>query len=546
MSYYQKICLALIIIIGSAAFCVAETLHVPADFETIQDAIDAAKHGDLILVSPGHYIDNLNFLGKAIHVKSLEGAENTFIDGGFPLDPEYGSVALFENGEGNDSILEGFTLMNGTGTCFEADSDVKNPHGGGVFCFESSPTLKNNTITLCEASSGSGISCYTASPLILENRIIKNQGSKFGGGIFIEHGSSPLIENNQVSENLSDQGGGIFCRKSDISLKYNRIVCNEAYEVGGGACIMASTSILTGNIISGNTVLEAGWLGQGGGLELNSGNYEVTNNIIAHNSARKSGGGVRLTNFSSATFSNNTIVGNSAVTSGGGYSGGNNSDAEFINTIFFFNSAPAGKEAYVDSYHSLTFKYCSVEFGQLSVTVEPAGTLNWGPGMSKKDPLFVDAENEDYHLTYFSPCKDAGNNAMCTIITDNEGDPRIAYGTVDIGADEFYPHLYCLGDAIPNAGVYTRLVGIPNQTACLYISSSVLNTPRHTKYGYWYLEPPVLNVELGNIPWSGIHSLYSRVPPGCPTPLTIPLQGLTRGTLTNLYEVKIKSAGPSE
>jgi len=48
----------------------AATIHVPADYGTIQEAIDAAVGGDTVLVAPGTYVENIDFLGKAITLKS--------------------------------------------------------------------------------------------------------------------------------------------------------------------------------------------------------------------------------------------------------------------------------------------------------------------------------------------------------------------------------------------------------------------------------------------------------------------------------------------
>ncbi len=57
------------------------TISVPGDFGTIQEAINAAQGVDCILVSPGTYVENIDFLGKAITLKSTDGSEVTTIDG---------------------------------------------------------------------------------------------------------------------------------------------------------------------------------------------------------------------------------------------------------------------------------------------------------------------------------------------------------------------------------------------------------------------------------------------------------------------------------
>ena len=61
----------------------AQTVRsVPADFPTIQAAINAAQAGDTVRVAPGIYVENINFSGKAIQVVSVAGPDVTTIDGG--------------------------------------------------------------------------------------------------------------------------------------------------------------------------------------------------------------------------------------------------------------------------------------------------------------------------------------------------------------------------------------------------------------------------------------------------------------------------------
>src|SRR5262245_56321528 len=58
----------------------AATIRVPADVPTIQGAIVSAHEGDTILVAPGIYVENLDFLGRSITVTSEQGPQVTVID----------------------------------------------------------------------------------------------------------------------------------------------------------------------------------------------------------------------------------------------------------------------------------------------------------------------------------------------------------------------------------------------------------------------------------------------------------------------------------
>ncbi len=55
----------------------ADVLDVPADHATIAEAIVAATDGDEIVVAPGLYVENLNYSGKEITIRSSGGPETT-------------------------------------------------------------------------------------------------------------------------------------------------------------------------------------------------------------------------------------------------------------------------------------------------------------------------------------------------------------------------------------------------------------------------------------------------------------------------------------
>ena len=105
----------------------SETIHVPRDYSTIQMAIENAENGDTVLVVQGTYMENIDFLGKAISVVSESGYQAMIIDGS-----QAGSVVICNKGEGEDSVLDGFTITNGYSF-----------YGGGINIDSSSPTIIN-------------------------------------------------------------------------------------------------------------------------------------------------------------------------------------------------------------------------------------------------------------------------------------------------------------------------------------------------------------------------------------------------------------------
>ena len=109
----------------------ADIINVPGDQPTIQAAIDAAADTDEIVVAEGTYFEAIDFIGKAITVRSSNGAEVTFID-----TQQNGSVVTCDTGEGPDTVLDGFTITGGA-----------NVAGGGMNNSNSSPTVTNCTFS---------------------------------------------------------------------------------------------------------------------------------------------------------------------------------------------------------------------------------------------------------------------------------------------------------------------------------------------------------------------------------------------------------------
>ncbi|HXI69143.1 MAG TPA: choice-of-anchor Q domain-containing protein, partial [Verrucomicrobiae bacterium] len=135
-----------------------------------------------------------------------------------------------------------------------------------------------------------------------------------------------------------------------------------------------------------------------------------TNCVITRNRANQGGGSY------GGQFFNCTIADNVATNSGGGVYG----SASLYNSIAYYNSAPAGADP-----SGAKMEYCCTTppvFGNSNVT---------------NPPIFADRSGGNLRLQSNSPCINTGRNAYAPGAPDLDGDPRIAGGTVDIGAYEF-------------------------------------------------------------------------------------------------------------
>jgi hypothetical protein len=243
-------------------------IHVPDDYATIQEAIDAAVDGNTIIVSPGTYHEHdIDFLGKAITVTSTDPEDSTIVATTVIDADSLGSVFVFQSGEDSTSVLTGLTTLGGLATfgggisCSNSSPLISNNHisdnmaagthpegqGGGIYCYNSSPIISNNMITGNSANAGGGIYCSDSCPSILNNNFVGNTAMLGGGGVGCSN-SSPTITNNTVTGNSaalgSAGGGGIACTASSSATVTNTILWdNESAE--GPEIWIGNTSTLT-------------------------------------------------------------------------------------------------------------------------------------------------------------------------------------------------------------------------------------------------------------------------------------------------------------
>ncbi len=312
----------IIVISAFLAFCsngFANELLVPSQYPTIQSAIDVAVDGDTVIVAPGTYTGPGNrdiVLGKAITVRSFDPNDPNIVAGTIIDCNGHYAAFYFVNGEGANSVLDGFTITN------------TNAYDGGIGCYPgSSPTITNCTIS---NNIDKGIYCYYSSPTIT-NCTISDNGSN---GIFCIYESNSTITNCTISDN---GGCGISCDGSSPTIAGCIISGNS----GSGIGCEDSSPAITNCIITGN---QAGnrWNAGGGIFCYYRSNPTITNCTITGNSAPYYGGGIYCYYESSPTIINCTITGNSAYNGGGIYCSGYESNPKITNCTITGNVATGG------------------------------------------------------------------------------------------------------------------------------------------------------------------------------------------------------------
>ena len=229
---------------------------VPSEQSTIQAAINEAESGNTILVSPGIYRENIDFMGKDVKVHSVDGPITTIIDG-----DRAGSVVAFTNGETEDAVLDGFTLRNGSGTLVLLAPYIGFEHyvGGGLYLGNSSPTIANCMITNNYAYLGGGLYLRNSSPELKNSMIVRNRATGFlhgGGGIYLED-SSPTITHCTISANFAGtHGGAIFCYYSSPRIT-NSILWGNSSMYGFEIHLYTGDPVVTYSDVKG------GWSGEG-------------------------------------------------------------------------------------------------------------------------------------------------------------------------------------------------------------------------------------------------------------------------------------------
>ncbi len=282
-------------------------------------------------------------------------------------------------------------VLNGNVTHFEVTNNiVRDVNNIGIDFIGGETDIQPDTAKVARNGVCRGNQVYRAN---------SSYGDGYAAGIYVDGGRDIIIENNIVSGcdlgiEIGAENAGMVTR--GIKVRNNILYLNEKTGLvfGGYASYTGRVKHceFTGNTLYKNDVLQVGW----GELWIQYASHcDIRNNIFYANDQNR-------LSYSESGNENNTLDYNLWYTESG--------DFEIVWRGHTYTSLSQFQQATGMSAHGLV-----------------------------ANPAFVDASQQDFHLTARSPAIDRGdpNFQAERGETDIDGEARIFNSRVDIGADEY-------------------------------------------------------------------------------------------------------------
>lgn len=407
-------CAALLLAAAGSAGAVAGTLHVDAanpncpgtgsavdPFCAIQPAIAAAVNGDSILVAPGTYAGNLNFLGKSLALASTGGATATILA---PVGTA--STVSFASGEQGASI-RGFTIRPGGGTPLSLPFPIGDVlAGGAILCLGAAVVIEQNVIAPPQnvgggAGYGGGIFADGGTVEIRDNAFGGILGAEAGGAVYLRNAIAPSIIGNDVDAEDAARGVGLCLFDCTAPRIEDNVIHDNGTvffgfnsNVGAGAYLVDCTAA----VLRANSFLDNGCEDAGGGLCLENTDALVEDCVFSGNGTEFAGGALAAFGCAELTVRRCVFEDNSCGYEGGAmYVGCAPDQGVVVEDCLFAGNSGGIVDGVQTQSADHSFRRCTFVNHQSQFSLFPTGLLSGGAGAVVEDCVFT---NNGYGLEF--------------------------------------------------------------------------------------------------------------------------------------------------
>ena len=433
-------------------------LMVPAEYATIQDAVNESCYpDDIIILAPGVYkgAGNKNIkinCQSDLMITSLDSCHEVIIDA-------EGQGRIFDITSDADNkrvlVLKNLTLRNawvddiyfgGAITCEDTDlvidscviennsqASANHVHGGAIGCGQMVYLSCYNSLFRNNTASGSGGAISALHCDISFCRFESNNA--LNGGALVIFYKLQLSNSELLGNKAGNGGGGLSCGyycfiekclfDNNVAVEHmgGAISFPEAYEASiRDSQFIRNAAACGGSIFSSSVHLA-----------------EITNCLFYENESTQNKAGAFYINSYSLRLNSCVLISNNSFTGSTCFLRASY-DTEISNCIIWENESENNIDIECQTNYS---NFCPTHVRIDHSVIEPDSwycdadsTFTLQEGMIFSDPLLEATGSGDYHLTAGSPCIDNGNPDTF-LETDIDGNARPVGAGFDIGVSEY-------------------------------------------------------------------------------------------------------------
>lgn len=450
----------------------AEEIHIPVDYPTIQQGINAAANGDSVIVAPGMWYEHLTIAGKNIILGSwfLTTGDTAYIRETNLNGSNTGRVITVSDA-GAGTRISGFTARNGS----SAD-------GGAIHVVNSNLQIDHveilNNTSECgsiQHSYGGGIACHESTLLLSDFTFSNNRAlcstlpeTPLGGALYAGYSELHLFR-GKFQNNYGDLGGGACLSNCNTLIQQVEFKSNEVSWFGGGICVLGGELSIVESTLRENQ-------GGGGVFSTYEGSLDIQNCLFADNERCSVQNWDMVLTITNSTFTGKGSYDHLLI---------DLAETRIINSVFW-GQADAELHFSGGQPSDLYLINSLVKNGASGITGNVIKHIT-GPLLSE-NPLFADTIS--YQLSDNSPCIGAGLDSLDSYPNISAPDidlylnprPNPAGSPPDLGAIEHELGSPVTGIYLPESDESTisiyqyerglfRIKGIDIETIAVYSSS---------------------------------------------------------------------------